>query len=443
MENGLISVDRWAEGSHVYFLTHLHSDHTQGLTSSWSHGPLFCSRLTAKLLPFKFPNFDLSLLRILEIGTSHTLSLPSPSSSSSRTTIQVTAIDACHCPGSVMLLFRGEFGCVLHTGDFRWEHTCEKARKAKDMLRCALKDDGDGVDVLYIDNTYSNPTYDFPTRKVAAQQVIDIISSHPDHDIIIGINTLGKEDLLLQISRVLKIKIWVWPERLQTMHLLGFLDIFTTNTTLTRVRAVPQYSFSIETLEALNTMRPTIGIMPSGLPWVKKPLQKSELLSGSFLTSRYKRGRWSANNEVQIDKQIGNIEPLEKIHQYIYSVPYSDHSNFAEIEDFIKLVQPTSLKGIVSSSSCYIEPMYYFGRLCRVNQPIQQLHNTHKRKESGKRVGAVSTKTSFGGDNAESDRKRGKTLKAKFSGVRVSRLSILRKRHRGAKIKEINSPDHD
>ncbi|KAE9616834.1 putative metallo-beta-lactamase [Lupinus albus] len=223
MENGLISVDRWGKGSSAYFLTHLHSDHTHGLSSSWSNGPLFCSRLTAKLLPFKFPNFNLSLLRILEIGSWHTLS----PSSSFPTTLHVFVIDACHCPGSIMLVFRGEFGCRICTGDFRWEPDCEKARMSKEMLVAALKDDV--VDVAYIDNTYSNPIYDFPTRQLAANQVhsripdykctpledslnpryviIDIISSHPDHDIIIGINTLGKEDLLLQISRALKIKV--------------------------------------------------------------------------------------------------------------------------------------------------------------------------------------------------------------------------------------------
>ncbi|KAK7312757.1 hypothetical protein VNO77_36859 [Canavalia gladiata] len=434
MEKRLISVDRWAEGSQVYFLTHLHSDHTNGLSSTWSHAPLFCSPLTAKLLPFKFPSFDLSLLRILQPGTSHTLTLPS-------TTLHVTAIDACHCPGSIMLLFRGDFGCVLYTGDFRWEPHCQKASRAKRVLRDVLHH-LPGVDVLYLDNTYSNPVYDFPPRHVAAKQVIDIISSHPDHDIIIGINTLGKEHLLVEISRVLQIKIWVWPERLRTMHLLGFNDIFTTDTSLTRVRAVPQYSFSIETLEALNAMRPTIGIMPSGLPWIKKSLQKTELLSGSFLTSRYKRGKWNANSEAQIDKHIGHIGSPEKIHQFMYSVPYSDHSNFEEIEDFVKFVQPTSLKGIVSSSSCYIEPMYYFGRLCRVNQPIPQLQNRHKRKESDTGVGEVSPKTPFGEhSNAESDRSGRKTLKGRFSGVGVSRYSILRRKHRGAKIQEDNSPD--
>ncbi|KAK7263583.1 hypothetical protein RJT34_31175 [Clitoria ternatea] len=406
MEKGLVSVDRWAEGSQVYFLTHLHSDHTQGLSSTWSHGPLYCSPLTAKLLPFKFPDFNLSLLRILHVHTTSIITLPS-------TTILVTALDACHCPGSLMLLFRGDFGPVLYTGDFRWEPNCHKATLARNVL-CHALHDIDGVDVVYLDNTYSNPIYDFPPRHAATQQIIDIIASHPDHDVIISFNNLGKEDLLVEISRVLKIKIWVWPERLRTMHLLGFRDIFTKDTLLTRVRAVPQYSFSIETLEALNRIKcPTIGIMPSGLPWMKKSLRKSE---------------------AKVDNQVGCIGSPEKIHQYIYTVPYSDHSNFEEMEDFIKLVQPNRLEGIVSSSSCYIEPMYYFGRLCRGNPPMRQLHNRLKRKESGTRVEAVSGKASFGGVNYESDRGKGKTSRRKFFGVRVSRFGLSRKKHRGARI---------
>ncbi|KAJ6975730.1 hypothetical protein NC653_031529 [Populus alba x Populus x berolinensis] len=143
--------------------------------------------------------------------------------------------------------------------------------------------------------------------------VVDIIASHPEHDIVIGIDTLGKEELLIHISRVLNIK--VRPERLQTMHILGFHDTFTTKTSLTRVQAVPHNSFSIETLEGLDTMRPTIGIMPSGLPWVPKPVKGDVNLFGSLLTSCYKKRQSS-------DK---------------LDVPYSDHSCFAEIQEFIEL----------------------------------------------------------------------------------------------------------
>ncbi|GFY99118.1 hypothetical protein Acr_13g0005190 [Actinidia rufa] len=58
MEKGMISVDRWSEGSQVYFLTHLHADHTNGLSSTWKRGSLFCSRITAKLFALQIPRLQ-------------------------------------------------------------------------------------------------------------------------------------------------------------------------------------------------------------------------------------------------------------------------------------------------------------------------------------------------------------------------------------------------
>lgn len=172
------------------------------------------------------------------------------------------------------------------------------------------------------------------------------------------------------------------------MHLLGFHDIFTTKTSLTRVRAVPRYSFSVDTLEGLNAIQPTIGIMPSGLPWMLKHSKGHDGLFGSFLTYHYRKSEADVNNAASIYKPSG----VEKIHQYMYSVPYSDHSCFEEIQEFIKLVQPASLKGIVTSSSCYVDPLYYFGRLCGENRVLQKVNDKNKKKERGKRVDSVQTK---------------------------------------------------
>ncbi|KAG9334473.1 hypothetical protein JZ751_007556 [Albula glossodonta] len=37
----------------LFFLSHMHSDHTVGLTSTWSNRPIYCSPVTAKLLKLK------------------------------------------------------------------------------------------------------------------------------------------------------------------------------------------------------------------------------------------------------------------------------------------------------------------------------------------------------------------------------------------------------
>jgi DNA cross-link repair 1B protein len=77
--------------------------------STWAKGLIFYSRLTAKLFPFKFPNFKLSLLRILDLGAWHSLSLlcPSPSASQSFINVEVKAIDAHHCSGKFALQLLG------------------------------------------------------------------------------------------------------------------------------------------------------------------------------------------------------------------------------------------------------------------------------------------------------------------------------------------------
>ncbi|OVA13181.1 DNA repair metallo-beta-lactamase [Macleaya cordata] len=442
MEKGMISVDRWSESSQVYFLTHLHADHTKGLSSNWNRGPIFCSPITAKLFPVKFPGLRLSLIRVLEIGSLYSLPLVSPSTGS-QTIIQVTAIDAHHCPGAVMYLFRGEFGCMLFTGDFRWEGTTERALIGKSMLLNALG--GEKVDFLYLDNTYCNPSYSFPPREVVAQQVVKIIASHPEHDVIIAINTLGKEDLLLHISRTLNTKIWVWPERLQIMHLLGFHDIFTTKTSLTRVRAVPFYSFSINTLEELNSIRPTIGIMPSGLPWVVRPLDENDPSLGSSLSTHQHISNCNTNRKDQVNRnqQIEELSSVRKFHQYIYTVPYSDHSCFDELQDFIKLVQPLNMRGIVSSSSCYIDPLYYFRDLHGQNESAKQSSNKFQQRKINGNVEKLETKSSNVCHTIHMPVKSERTRKAKagYLGVHMSKVSILRRRSRGVKIVEIDGVD--
>lgn len=146
--NELFAIDsfHYKRGVKYYLLSHPHSDHMQGLTKTWNYGVICCSPVTAALLqhryqlsqerivPFffflcsHFLTLSLSLFilvyflfcfleMILDYDHPKTIIIDEPSG----TTCSLTAIDANHCPGSVMFLLQSDaFGTVLCTGDFRF-----------------------------------------------------------------------------------------------------------------------------------------------------------------------------------------------------------------------------------------------------------------------------------------------------------------------------------
>ena len=71
----------------------------------------------------------------------------------------LTALDAGHCPGS--LLFLLEHGptklCVLHTGDMR-----ASAHIRNQPLLAPFRDKTKKLDALYLDTTYANPKVRLP-----------------------------------------------------------------------------------------------------------------------------------------------------------------------------------------------------------------------------------------------------------------------------------------
>lgn len=210
-----IAVDFWsvrrAGGARLFFLSHMHSDHTVGLSSTWSR-PLYCSPLTARLLhhrlkvraappgplgpaarpgpharPSSLPQVPTRWIRPLEVGQSHAVGEE----------VTVTLLDANHCPGSVMFLFEGAFGTILYTGTGR-----ERGRAAALPALTAPLPAGDfryspamqrepalsgrRIDRLYLDNTNCRPHGALPSRSRAALQAAQLIRRHPQHRVVIG-----------------------------------------------------------------------------------------------------------------------------------------------------------------------------------------------------------------------------------------------------------------
>ncbi|XP_059189103.1 5' exonuclease Apollo [Centropristis striata] len=291
-----LAVDFWqvrkCPGTRLFFLSHMHSDHTVGLTSTWSHRPIYCSPTSATLLGLKLQVKE-KWIHPLELNEPYML----PLDDIGKEKLTVTLIDANHCPGSVMFLFEGYFGSILYTGDFRYTPS---------MLREQCLRTNATIDVLYLDNTNCDPNRTLPTRQRATQQIKEIIRRHPNHIVVIGLYALGKESLLLELAMEFKTWVEVSFERMETLKVLELPDVFTTEPGAGRIRVVEQSKICSATLQQWNKEHPTLAILP---------------------TSR----------------------PLVSFNPNVHVVPYSDHSSYQELEDFVSALKPTSLVPIVGN----------------------------------------------------------------------------------------------
>lgn len=114
----------------------------------------------------------------------------------------------------------------------------------------------------------------------------------------------------------MEFKTWVEVdrERLETLRVLELPDVFTTDSGAGRIRVVSQSKINASNLQAWNKVQPTIAILP---------------------TSR----------------------PMISCHTNVYVVPYSDHSSYQELEDFVSALRPISLVPIVGNCLPYFSSL--------------------------------------------------------------------------------------
>ena len=254
--------------------------------------------------------------------------------------VAVTMIPANHCPGSSLFLFEKVLGKgsnpkiqrVLHCGDFR---ACP-AHIAHPLLMPNIVDSITGktkqqrIDVCYLDTTYLNPRYAFPSqeevitacadmcvslkkeraeegdawetakRERAGSSMANFITSaptlKPEDDsiamslsdsknakprgrllVVCGTYSIGKERICMGIARALDCKIWAPPGKMRICAALEDPELMSRMTDDPRKAQIHmQMLMEIrpETLqEYLNSYKPhfsrVVGFRPSG--WNYKP----------------------------------------------------------------------------------------------------------------------------------------------------------------------------
>ncbi|EME87550.1 uncharacterized protein MYCFIDRAFT_27226 [Pseudocercospora fijiensis CIRAD86] len=377
------------KGCQAYFLSHFHSDHYVGLTSSWRHGPIYCSKVTANLVKQQLrvdPQY------VIPLEFEKTIEVPGTKG------VRVTMISANHCPGSSLYLFEKTMGKhyngnprlqrILHCGDFR---AC-KMHVQHPLLMPEVQDKVSGksreqkIDVCYLDTTYLNPKYAFPSQeaviKACADMCVCLSKDSPGEDdgwetmkrqragegmtkfvrkdsnpeikeeeldedtkddmrtrgrllVVVGTYSIGKERICLGIARALKSKIYAPTSKRRIVAALedpALDELMTDDPRAAQVHMTPLFEIRAETLDDyLKDFFPhftrAVGFRPSG--WNYRP-PNSRFTESPPVQTVLKSDNWKSTYSMRdLVPQRGSSSRAS-----CFGVPYSEHSSFRELTMF-------------------------------------------------------------------------------------------------------------
>lgn len=306
----------------TYILTHFHSDHYGGITKKFSAGQIYCSGTTAGLLQLHF-GMSSSLITSLSFDFPHKIASPGGD-------FEVLLLDANHCPGAACFLFTFSDGRqVLHTGDFRWSSSCLLRSpgwaKLADQTR-ALPDHQFSACSVYLDTTYCDPKHTFPSQDLAIQAVIEAVRDELEVAKINGFRPLfvfgaygiGKERVYMAVAEALDRRVYVDPSRR---------------------RAMSHYCWTEDRLARLVTdpTKSDLWVAPLGQVNFKSLTSMRSKIGGYTQVVAFQPTGWSytrsGSGESLLSKKMSGQD-------CIYSVPYSEHSSFSELVDFVRLFRP-------------------------------------------------------------------------------------------------------
>ncbi|XP_076380198.1 protein artemis isoform X5 [Megalopta genalis] len=278
-----ISVDRFDEEnltSSVFFLSHCHYDHMQGLSDVFFehlnvHSKyLYCSPITKALLENKF-NFRTSCVKTIDIDKP--VIVEYKLDNEDKIIITVTCVSAGHCLGSVMFLFERDNLLVLYTGDFRINPMdfpklkgLHYHKNSKLVPRTFTK--------IYLDTTFlSNDFPSFPSRIKSMTKMRDVVqnwlSEDPRNVVILECSAnYGSEFLFVELSKLLNMKIHIKDFIYNSYCRIGELSNHVTNDAYSTPIHACKNKFTSPNLYCRHdvSIENILIIIPSVMKWRKK-----------------------------------------------------------------------------------------------------------------------------------------------------------------------------
>ncbi|XVF20689.1 hypothetical protein REPUB_Repub12eG0023700 [Reevesia pubescens] len=297
--------------SAAYFLSHFHSDHYSGLSPSWSKGIIFCSYLTSLLL-----------IQTLKIPPHFIFPLPL----NDPVVIdgcEVILIDANHCPGAVQFLFKvptknGSFERYVHTGDCRYCNSMKLNSYLNEFVGC---------DAIFLDTTYCDPKFVFPSQEESVDYVVSVVDrigkgfEKKKVLFLVATYVVGKEKILVEVAWRCKRKICVDGRKMEILRVLGYGDdgVFTEDESESDLHVVGWNVLG----ETWPYFRPNFVRMKEIM--VEKGYEKVVGFVPTGWTYEVKPNKFSVRSKDTFE---------------IHLVPYSEHSNYNELREYVKFLKP-------------------------------------------------------------------------------------------------------
>ncbi|KAI5960074.1 uncharacterized protein KGF55_004797 [Candida pseudojiufengensis] len=195
-----IYVDRFHTKGDLYFLTHSHQDHLQGLLSKSFCNKVYCSQLTKDIIALD-SRYEEKLKYLIPVEYNKSFQL-----STFLSVVTVTMIETYHAPGSSMFLFESDDDIsVLVTGDIRaeewWTSSLIKNRILFPYITGSKK-----LDIIYLDTTFSyrgEPYIKIMPNSDGVVALIELLKLYPtDPDIEFSFvdAVSGSEEIWLQVA---------------------------------------------------------------------------------------------------------------------------------------------------------------------------------------------------------------------------------------------------
>ncbi|XP_012221117.1 protein artemis isoform X2 [Linepithema humile] len=320
-----ISVDRFNEkncDSSIYFLSHCHTDHMQGLTNQFfkhlqqCNRYLYCSEISKTFLQAKYRYTD-TCVKHIDIDKKELLEYKSDMNKNDNVDVlYVTCISAGHCPGSVMFLFEKTDKLILYTGDFRLD-----PRSYKDIVPLHFQRNFNEfprkLAQIYLDTTFLDPNYTFlPSRKESIRAICKVttkwLKDNSKNIVVLECPALyGYESIYIELSKALNECIHIKDFVSENYYSIPHLARYVTNDPQTRIHACTNKNersgLKCRSIPEENILF----IVPSVLQWEKK------------------------------DASV--IEEWNNARERTYNVCFSTHASFDELKKFILYFKPEKI----------------------------------------------------------------------------------------------------